>query len=152
MDAEEGWHIIVLLTIVYFNYIFNIPMLNESSQLVKIAALWKRKSFVTSSQATCVLPLVELALIHVHVFKRNWLMWLLTLYGMDNNGGVDWGWLHHWFKLDINYQLIHGSILQPFKTPCLYKTHGSRKCGSPSLVWIYMNTCLFPLPFCKVQG
>ena len=55
----------MLLTIVYFNYIFNIPMLNESSQLVKIAALWKRKCFVTSSQVTRVLLLVELALIHV---------------------------------------------------------------------------------------
>ena len=27
---------------------------------------------------------------------------------LNENGGVDLGWLHHWFKLDINYWLIHG--------------------------------------------
>ena len=35
------------------------------------------------------------------------------LWYLNKNSGVDWGCLHHWFTLDVNYRLIHayGSIL-----------------------------------------
>ena len=57
-----------------------IKCLNESTELIKIAALLKRKHFITSSEATPFLPLAEHASIHVHTFKQYWLMWLVTLY------------------------------------------------------------------------
>ena len=46
-----------------------------------------------------------------------------------------WGWLYHWFKLDMKYryQLIHGIILQPFRTPYLYKACSLNECANPSL-------------------
>ena len=48
--------------------------MNRLTELVKIAALWKQKYFVTSSEATRFLPLVEPVLIRVHTFKQSWLM------------------------------------------------------------------------------
>ena len=54
-----------LILITYLTF----QCLNKSTKLVKIVALWKRKCFVTSSQAIHFLPLVEPALIRVHTFK-----------------------------------------------------------------------------------
>ena len=85
-------------------------MLKWVERVDKIAALWKRKHFVTSSQATHFLPLVEPVSVYVHTFKQYWLMWLLTLYVMVFEWKW-WGCLHLWFKVNINYQLIYGSIL-----------------------------------------
>ena len=52
-----------LILITYLTF----QCLNELTKLVKIAALWKGKHFVTSSQAIRFLPLVEPALIRVHI-------------------------------------------------------------------------------------
>ena len=49
-------------------------MLKGLSELVKSAPLWKRKHFVTSCPKLLIFfPLVEPALICIHIFKPNWL-------------------------------------------------------------------------------
>ena len=95
-------------------------MLNWVEQVGKIAALWKRKCFVTSSQATHFLPLVEPALICVHTYIqakfahmtsstiRNY-TWTKTggLTGVDCNIGL---------RL-INWYMV------PFYNPSKHLTH-----------------------------
>ena len=97
--------------------------LSELSKLVKIAALWKTNALLhhlRNSFSSHWLKLLQSVWIHFAYIKAqlaHMICYTIRSYGsyLNKNGGVDWSWLHHWFKLDINYQLIHGSIYNPSK-------------------------------------
>ena len=92
--AEEGWLLICYTLIAFLTFHF----LSELSKLV-------RKCCCVEDEMLCYIIMqttyfVKSASIHVHTFKSNWLTW-----------SVKWGWLYHWFKLQVKYPLMHSSIL-----------------------------------------
>ena len=126
-------------------------MLKWVKWIVKIVALWKRKHFVTSSQATCFLPLVEPASIRILRLQLYWYIQtkltyhasFATLYicngiWMKTVGLTRVACIYHWHKVSTHTWFNFITL------PNVHKCGSHERVGSPLVymkVYSYSSWC-----------